>query len=136
MPAAQGPVRNVLLPRARGICRGGRFIDELFSQVSRVGVENGFLVTDVRPWWGNRDWRSLTNSVVDWHPNARGHEVLASGIATVLLSREVLPKRVAEKDDPSQPLGHSTKLGARALHGYSALKASTGLTEVARAAGR
>ena len=71
---------------------GARFIDELFSQVSRVGVENGFLVTDVRPWWGNRDWRSLTNSVVDWHPNARGHEVLASGIATVLLSREVLPK--------------------------------------------
>ena len=71
---------------------GARFIDELFSQVSRVGVENGFLVTDIGPWWGNRDRRSVTNSVVDWHPNARGHEVLASGIATVLLSREVLPK--------------------------------------------
>jgi lysophospholipase L1-like esterase len=115
---------------------GARFIDELFSQVSRVGVENGFLVTDVRPWWGNRDWRSLTNSVVDWHPNARGHDVLASGIATVLLSREVLPKPVAEKDDPSQPLSHSTGFRAGALHGYSALKASTGLTDVARAAGR
>jgi len=115
---------------------GARFIDELFSQVSRVGVENGFVVTDVRPWWGKRDWRSLTNSVVDWHPNARGHDVLASGIATVLLSREVLPKPVAEKDDPSQPLSHSTKLRAGALHGYSALKASTGLTDVARAAGR
>ena len=115
---------------------GARFIDELFSEVSRVGVENGFLVTDVRPWWGNRDWRSLTNSVVDWHPNARGHDVLASGIATVLLSREALPKPVTEKDDPSQPLSRSTKLRADTHDGYSALKASTGLTDVARAAGR
>ena len=56
---------------------GTRFIDELFSQVSKVGLENGFLVTDIRPWWGNRDRRSVTNSIVDWHPNARGPSFLA-----------------------------------------------------------
>jgi lysophospholipase L1-like esterase len=71
---------------------GAHFVDELFSQVSKVGLENGFLVTDIRPWWGKGDRRWFTNSIVDWHPNARGHEVLASGIANVLLSREALPK--------------------------------------------
>jgi len=58
---------------------GARFIDELFSQVSRVGVENGFVVTDVRPWWGNRDWRSLTNSVVNLSQDRKRHSRLATG---------------------------------------------------------
>ena len=57
-------------------------------RVSRVGEDNGFVVTDIRPWWANSDRRSVTNSVVDWHPNARGHEILAAGIAKVLVSQE------------------------------------------------
>jgi len=70
-----------------------RFLDELFSRVSRVGAENGFVVTDIRPWWANSDRRSVTNSVVDWHPNARGHEILAAGIANVLLTQDSVVKR-------------------------------------------
>ncbi len=69
-----------------------RFLNELFSRVSRVGEENGFLVTDIRPWWANSDRRSVTNSVVDWHPNARGHEILAAGIAKVLVSQGAVLK--------------------------------------------
>jgi lysophospholipase L1-like esterase len=67
-----------------------RFVDELFSQVSRVGAENGFQVTDIRPWWGDATRRSVTNSIVDWHPNARGHQILAAGMAKVLMTQGAL----------------------------------------------
>jgi lysophospholipase L1-like esterase len=69
-----------------------RFAEALFTEIAKVGVENGFPVTDIRPWWGTTGQRSFTNSVVDWHPNANGHDILAAGIAKVLLSQRVPPK--------------------------------------------
>jgi lysophospholipase L1-like esterase len=65
---------------------GAPFIDELFSAVSAVGSENGFVVTNVQPWLGTKERRSVTNSVVDWHPNPRGHDILATEMANVLLN--------------------------------------------------
>ena len=88
LPTTVVRIRHVLLSRARRPAAASRFLDELFSRVSRVGEENGFVVTDIRPWWANSDRRAVTNSVVDWHPNARGHEILAAGIAKVLVSQE------------------------------------------------
>jgi hypothetical protein len=61
------------------------FFDELFSEVSKVGGEYGFPVIDTRRWWGNLDRRAFTNSVVDWHPNARGHDILAARMADALM---------------------------------------------------
>ena len=29
------------------------FADELFSRLTKVGAENGFVVTDIGPWWAN-----------------------------------------------------------------------------------
>jgi lysophospholipase L1-like esterase len=76
-----------------------RFSEELFSRLTKVGVEGGFPVIDVRPWWGNSSQRSVTNSVVDWHPNAHAHDILAAGIAKVLLSQSAQWSR----HGPSKP---------------------------------
>jgi hypothetical protein len=56
----------------------------LFSEVAKVGAANGFPTVDVAPWWSGIDMRSVTNSVIDSHPNAKGHEILAAGIAESL----------------------------------------------------
>jgi lysophospholipase L1-like esterase len=58
--------------------------DELFAALSDIGHKHGFPVVDVGPWWGKTDMRSISNSIVDRHPNQRGHEILAAGMAEVL----------------------------------------------------
>ena len=58
--------------------------DDLFAAVSDVGYNHGFPVIDIGPWWGHINMRSISNSTVDRHPNPRGHEILALGMADVL----------------------------------------------------
>jgi len=66
--------------------------NELLSEILSVGYENRFDVCDTGPWWSNVDMRSVTNSVVDPHPNERGHEMLASGMADYLLRHNAIRK--------------------------------------------
>jgi hypothetical protein len=58
----------------------------LLSEISSIGNRYGFPVVDIGKWWGRVDMRSVTNSVVDSHPNERGHEILAVGMADFLLA--------------------------------------------------
>jgi lysophospholipase L1-like esterase len=58
--------------------------DQLFQEILSVGNKHQFPVVDIEPWWGSRNMRSMTNSVVDSHPNRLGHEVLAIGMADFL----------------------------------------------------
>jgi hypothetical protein len=60
------------------------FSDLLFQEILSVGNKHKFPVIDVEPWWGSRNMRSVTNSVVDAHPNKHGHELLAIGMADFL----------------------------------------------------
>lgn len=76
--------------RPKGAPPGGRS-DALLSEIARVGQLEQFPVVDVAPWWGNADMRSVTNSVFDSHPNARGHEILAAGMSATLVSRNLVP---------------------------------------------
>jgi lysophospholipase L1-like esterase len=69
------------------------FFDDLFSKLSKVGDAYGFPVADTRAWWAGMDRRLFTNSVVDWHPNARGHDVLARGMADALMKQDWLLNR-------------------------------------------
>jgi lysophospholipase L1-like esterase len=64
------------------------FMDELLSEVSKVGKSYGFPVVDTRSWWGNIDRQLLTNSTIDWHPNSRAHSILAEGMADVLVAND------------------------------------------------
>ncbi len=70
--------------------------NELLSEIQRVGCENRFDVCDTGPWWSKLDMRSVTNSVVDPHPNERGHEVLASGMADYLLRHNAIRKTTSD----------------------------------------
>ena len=68
--------------------------DELFATIRDMGHEHGFPVIDVGVWWGNVDMRSITNSTVDRHPNQRGHEILAVGMADFLVKNGFARKAV------------------------------------------
>jgi len=70
--------------------------NELLFEIQRVGYENRFDVCDTGPWWSNLDMRSVTNSVVDPHPNERGHEMLASGMADYLLRHNAIGKTTSD----------------------------------------
>jgi hypothetical protein len=68
----------------------GEPTDRLFAEVRAVGERHRFLVADVGRWWGDTDMRTVTNSTIDSHPNARGHEILASGMAAALVKQGLL----------------------------------------------
>jgi GDSL-like lipase/acylhydrolase family protein len=58
----------------------------LFSEIQTIGQTHGFPVADVGSWWGDVDMRSVANSTIDSHPNERGHEILAAGMADFLMT--------------------------------------------------
>ena len=50
----------------------------------------GFPVADVGPWRSGVVRRDVVNSVVDSHPNPRGHAILAEGMEAFLAERGLL----------------------------------------------
>jgi lysophospholipase L1-like esterase len=62
------------------------------EEVVKVGHAHKIPVVDTAPWWLGLDMRAHTNSVVDSHPNARGHAVLTQGIADYVVRNRLLPK--------------------------------------------
>jgi len=62
----------------------------LLSEISSIGKRYGFPVVDIGTWWGQVEMRSITNSIVDPHPNKRGHEILAMGMADFLLAHGLI----------------------------------------------
>jgi hypothetical protein len=67
----------------------------LLSEIGAIGTQHGFPVVDIASWWGDVNMRSVTNSVVDVHPNERGHEILAIGMADFLMTYGVAGKPAA-----------------------------------------
>ena len=62
----------------------------LLSEISSIGNKYGFPVVDIGTWWGQVEMRSITNSIVDPHPNKRGHDILAVGMADFLLAHGLM----------------------------------------------
>ena len=62
----------------------------LLSEISSIGNRYGFPVVDIGTWWGQVEMRSITNSTIDPHPNKRGHEILAVGMADFLLAHGLI----------------------------------------------
>jgi lysophospholipase L1-like esterase len=65
---------------------------DLLSVVGSVAQKNGFPFDDIGQWWGEADMRSMTNSTIDSHLNARGHDVLAARMADFLVARGLADK--------------------------------------------
>lgn len=59
--------------------------DAILRSLDEVAVQGSFRVHDTQPWFANLRPSSLVNSMVDAHPNAAGHRVLAAGMAAALL---------------------------------------------------
>ena len=70
---------------------GGLF-STLFPEIVTIGQKDSFPVADVRSWWADVDMRSVTNSTIDCHPNERGHEILAAGMADFLMTHGLINK--------------------------------------------
>lgn len=68
------------------------FSAAMLAELQSCGQSHGFPVVDVGPWWAQGDRRLLTNSVVDAHPNARGHEILAKGMAEYLITQGLMAR--------------------------------------------
>lgn len=66
------------------------FSSALYAEIQSVGEKYGVPVDDTRSWWGDVEMRSVTNSIVDSHPNERGHEILARGMAQFLLEQRLV----------------------------------------------
>jgi GDSL-like Lipase/Acylhydrolase family len=62
----------------------------LLSEILSIGNKYGFPVVDIGTWWGQVEMRSITNSIVDPHPNKRGHDILAVGMADFLLAHGLI----------------------------------------------
>jgi lysophospholipase L1-like esterase len=71
---------------------------ELLLEVQKIGNANGFHVRDTGSWWGNIDMQSVRVSRTDAHPNERGHEILAAGMADFLMSHSLVRKIGAYPD--------------------------------------
>ena len=65
--------------------------DAEWEDLERVAAAKGFLLEDMAPAFEGKDLRPLTNSVVDSHPNAKGHQVAAERLDALLAP--LLPAR-------------------------------------------
>jgi hypothetical protein len=73
----------------------GGLSSTLFSQIQTIGQTDGFSVADVGSWWADVDMRSVIHSTIDSHPNERGHEILAAGMADFLMTHGLVNKTSA-----------------------------------------
>ena len=68
----------------------GPVTDALWSDLSDMSEERGFLLADTGPWFQGCDARALRLSVVDSHPKPEGHAILARGIERTVVGSDAL----------------------------------------------
>ena len=86
--------------------------DALRRSLSALAVREGIHYSDTLPWFAGGSIRTLTNSFVDSHPNARGHRVLAEGMLAFLLREGLVPAcRAGSGVAPPRVCGPRTEAG-------------------------
>lgn len=73
------------------------FENEVSDQIATISKRTGFLFEDVLPWFKGRDIQTMINSLVDPHPNALGHKLIAENMASSL-EKKVLYKLLDKQD--------------------------------------
>lgn len=66
--------------------------------IARLADQEGFGFEDVLPWFQGHDPRAMAVSLVDSHPNAEGHRILAEGMAAHLTGSGALRRAEANGD--------------------------------------
>jgi lysophospholipase L1-like esterase len=75
----------------------------LREDIGALSAKLGFAYSSTEKWMAGRNPRSITNSIVDAHPNSAGHELLERGMRDFLLSHRGLLA------DASIIFGHSPR---------------------------
>jgi len=73
--------------------------NDIAHELSMQAAKLNFYFSDVLPWFEGKDIRALVNSPVDSHPNARGHAILASGIASTI-QQQLVQGAVGKNEAP------------------------------------
>ncbi len=73
----------ILLPSGVGVRE-----DENSATLTRYAEEAGFIVLNLMDIYKNQDAENLRVAVWDWHPNSRGHTVIADRLYNELLKTE------------------------------------------------
>jgi hypothetical protein len=68
--------------------------DAIFESIRKVTETEHFPVADVAPWFSGIRPRSVVNSLVDSHPNTKGHAILARRIADSLVQFGGVPSHI------------------------------------------
>ena len=69
-----------------------RLEDDIARELDLLSGKMSFYFGDTLTWFRGRDVRLLTNTLVDSHPNAQGHAVLAEGMVN-LITQKVFSSR-------------------------------------------
>ena len=83
----------------------GEPLDTLARLFDQLAVSDDFVFADTVTWFEGVDERVVTNSIVDSHPNAKGHQILAAGISKVIMARGVGPPTSMSPDAQDQRSG-------------------------------
>lgn len=64
--------------------------DALQADLIKEAGEDNFYYCDTLPWFQGKNFRQLTNSFIDIHPNGPGHAILADGITQFMLQKHMV----------------------------------------------
>ena len=89
----------ILLPSGVGVRE-----DENSATLTRYAEEAGFIVLNLMDIYENQDAEKLRVAAWDWHPNSRGHTVIADRLYNELLKNEILLAHVTQKTFSAEPI--------------------------------
>lgn len=69
----------------------GPLSDAQWEDISALSKSEDVPACDTLPWFVGKDLKTLTNSAVDVHPSAAGHQILADGMERFLMRTGILP---------------------------------------------
>ena len=79
----------------------GMYEPEDFSKLTRFAGEAGFIVLDLSHIFDNQEAESLRVAPWDWHPNAKGHRLIAHRLHDALLEKGIIRLSLASGNGTS-----------------------------------
>ena len=85
-------VETTVFYQANGNTSMSKLNDKLLVELVTIGRKMDVHVFAIKPWEEFSERLAVANSTVDPHPNERGHEILAAGMANYIIANGLIPK--------------------------------------------